>query len=124
MNNEAGFLNKAALLGFERQVHKVCLPNDGGFVYIKELSGKQREEFERRVAQGRKKGDDYRGLRAKLIVDSLVDEEGENLFNPEDSSNVEKMPSSIIEFIFEKILSINGVDTENVKESEAIERNF
>jgi hypothetical protein len=127
-----GMLDKSMLLTKQAlKVEKVEFEN-GDFVYVREMTGKDRDNFEnsilkaRRDAKGDIKGYDQvmDNFRSKLAVVTLCDEEGSLLFEPTDA---DKLSSNIsityLEKIVEKASSLNAITPKDkeelIKNSEA-----
>lgn len=83
-------LNRAAILAAEGLTRELVeVPEWGGAVYVRELSGTQRDAFEASVMTlsdkpGEQPKPNLTNARAKLVALSAVDEEGKSLFTLDD----------------------------------------
>ena len=69
------------------QIEKVSVPEWGGEVFVKGMTGAERDRFEAGVISfGAKSKEkiDMRDLRAKLCSQTICDEDGKKLFTPAD----------------------------------------
>jgi len=89
-----GLLTREMLLKKEDlKREKVDLGN-GDYVFVREMTGRERDRFENSVLSREVKGEDGKltfersleDFRAKLAVNSMCDENGELLLKPEDAS--------------------------------------
>jgi len=104
------YLTASDLLKAPRKIVEKKIESLGGVVRIKEFRGKDQDQFEKDAAQAKKRGDDFRGFRAKTIVASLIDESGRPLFQSKQQLELQEMPFSILDTIFTEILELNGMD--------------
>jgi hypothetical protein len=104
----------------ELQIEKVNLEN-GDFVYVKEMTGREREIFERSLYFYDKNSkeiiDRNENFRAKLVVCSVCDEDGKLLLKP---SDVEQLSDSIgakrLELIVNKAQELNKIGEDDKKQ--------
>lgn len=100
----------------------VSVPEWGGEVTVKGLTGKQRDAYEMQVFQFNKKNSsvDWKreNMRAKLIVLSCVDEDGSLLFEESDIQALGEKSSSAIDRIFEVAQRLSGITKKDVEELE------
>ena len=126
-----GLLTREALLTKEKlEVVKVEFEN-GEFVYVRQMTGRERDQFEQSLL---KKNRDKKGnvigyeqstedFRAKLAVQTICDENGELILKPGDFAVLSmSMSAKKLETIINKAQEINKIseeDKENlVKNSE------
>jgi hypothetical protein len=102
-------LSKSDILAVPLKTKDIEIP-DLGTVRIQELKGRQRDDFERSTAQGQKANNDFRKLRAKLVVASLVNEDGTLMFVESEIDTVnEKFSAKVLDLLFMEILTFNGM---------------
>jgi hypothetical protein len=118
------------LIKEELKKEKVDLGNDT-FIYVRQMTGRERDRFEQSLMRERKgKGgivDFERSLedfRAKLGVNTICDENGNNILRPEDYPVLsQNMSAAKLELIINKAQELNRItetDKENLlKNSEA-----
>jgi len=96
----------------------VDVPEWGGSVIIREMSGKVREEFEMFV-QERRSADDslnLRGMRTLVLSQTLVDEEGNALFTKDDMSMLGEKNAAVIDRLFTVAMELNKIGDTQMKE--------
>jgi hypothetical protein len=113
-----GFLSKEKLLTKQPlKVEKVEFEN-GDYVFVREMTGRDRDNFEqsvmkeRRDAKGDIKGYDQilTDFRAKLAVTTLCDETGDLIFKPGEAGKLSECISiTNLEKIVEKASNLNKI---------------
>lgn len=90
----------------------VDVPEWGGSVRIKSLTGQERDAFEASlfVGEGAKRKQNLKNLRSRLVAATLIDESGKALF-PDDSSVLElsKKSAAALNRVFEAAQKLNGM---------------
>lgn len=118
-------LTRDQILKFEdRKLQKVDVPQWGDFVYIRSLTGSERDEFEEANlvrTRDRKRGTmsyDVRLQNAKvrLIAMTACDEQGNRIFNDEDVEALGKKNSAAISLLYNVSASLSGITDEDVEE--------
>jgi hypothetical protein len=105
-------LNKAAILAADDvKVEKVNVPEWGGDVFIKTLSGTDRDAFE--DAYSREK---MKNFRARFLVLTLCDDKGGRLFTDSEIEEVGRKSSIVINRLFDKAWSFNAFTPAEVEE--------
>lgn len=81
----------------------VEVPEWGGAVIVKGMSGEQRDAFEASVVheRGGKAEVDMRNLRAKFVARCVVDEKGARLFADEDVPALARKSGAVLDRLFE-----------------------
>lgn len=96
----------------------VEVPEWGGTVRIRTLTGTERDAFESSVA--RKQGKDvimnYKNIRAKLVALTVVDGEGNRLFDDDDAKELGKKSANVLDRLFEVAQRLSGLRDEDVEE--------
>lgn len=90
----------------------------GKDLFVREMTGAERDAFEADQVEGNKTGDALKNFRARLVVKVLVDENGERVFKDEDADSVGKLPSRQIRTAFDKAATVNALTSEDVKDIE------
>lgn len=101
----------------ERELLNV--PELGGEIYVRGMSGKERDAFEEglRIRTGRKAGQsDLRNFRAQLAVKVVVDEDGKRVLNDGDADLFGKLPAGVLDRIIAKCTDLSGKAAEEVEE--------
>jgi hypothetical protein len=110
-------LTRDALLGQAAKtpkMKKLDIPDLGGHVFLKGLSGRERDEFE--IGLRTPKGELRPNIRARAAVVSLCDEQGVRLFTSDDIRLVGEMRADILQNIFNAFQAVNGMTDADVKE--------
>lgn len=110
-------LNRDALTG-DRATRipreRLDLPELGGFVYVKGMTGAERDEFERscRDAKGRLRGN----TRARLAVHTVINEDGTRVFTDNDIAVVGRIRVDVLQKIFNLAQKLSGISDADVEE--------
>lgn len=112
----SGYLSREAILaaddlGFE----DVAVPEWGGTVRIRALSGTERDKFEASIA-GNGKRLRLDNVRAKLVVTCAVDAEGNPLFGTADIVQLGRKSAAALDRVFEAAKKLSGLTDEDVDE--------
>jgi hypothetical protein len=103
-------LTKAAILSAaDTKTEKVHVPEWNGDIYIKTLSGTDRDLFEDAYASEKMKN-----FRPRFLVLTLCDESGERLFTDKEVADLGKKSSAVINRLFDKAWSFNAFRSEDV----------
>jgi hypothetical protein len=96
----------------------VEVPEWGGSVIVKGMTGQQRDSFEEAITAQR--GKDYvvnfRNFRSKLIVRCVVDENGVQLFGPTDVEALGKKSAAALQRVFKVAQKLSGLGDDEVEE--------
>lgn len=97
-------LSKAAILGItDFKIEKVSVPEWGGDVYMRTITGLERDLFEDSYSEKK-----MRAFRVRFLVLTLCDEKGERLFSDEEIDVLGKKSSAVINRLFEKAWELNA----------------
>lgn len=93
-----------------------------GTVWVRGMTGTERDSWEQTVFAKRKGAKDevYPYYRASLIVRSVCDDKGARLFSDEDIVRVSEMPADILDDIYDVAARLSGISQEEV---DRIEKN-
>lgn len=94
----------------------VTVPVLGGEVVLQEMSGAQRDAWEQSL-QARDKNGNLVNTRAKLVVATLVNEDGTRVFSDDDVDLVGGLPSGVLDRICDAALRLNHLRPEDVEEA-------
>lgn len=101
-------------------VDEVEVPEWGGSVRVKGLSGRERDAFEAASLLASKKGQprevNLKNLRARLIVASVVDENNQPLFDSKDVMRLGEKSAAALERVFEKAQKLSGMTDADVED--------
>ena len=86
----------------DTQIKIVKVPEWGGDVRVRGMTGEERDAFEGSIVTvvGGKSVVDTKNIRAKLIVQCVVDEKGERMFSEEDINVLGKKSASALQRVF------------------------
>ena len=101
---------KAILAANDVKLDKVHVPEWGDDVFIKTLSGTERDAFEDAYSTEKMKN-----FRSRFLVLTLCDDKGERLFTDEEVDSLGSKSAAVINRIFEKAWSLNAFRNEDVE---------
>jgi hypothetical protein len=91
------------------KLEKVEVPEWGGDVYLRTLSGTERDLFEDGYADQKMKN-----FRARFLALSLCDDNGERLYGDDEASELGTKSSVVLNRLFDKAWALNAFRTEDV----------
>lgn len=102
----------------DAQVEDVPVPEWGGAVTVKGLSGTERDEYESSILQmvGDKMVPTLENARAKLVVRSIIDENGAPMFTADDIEQLGSKSARALQRVFDKARELSGLKDEDIKE--------
>jgi hypothetical protein len=105
-------LSKAKILSANdtKVSEPIPVPEWGGDVYVRTLSGAERDAFEDSYAENKMKA-----FRCRFLVLALCDESGERLFADSDVAELGKKSSIVINRLFEASWKANAFTSEAVE---------
>ena len=114
------FLNKAEILAIDDlKFEDVQIPEWGGaWVRVRTLQANERDRFEASTVQrnGKKVTTNLDNIRARLCLLCMVDEDGERLFQEEDTFPLGGKSAAALDRIFTVAQRLNGLRDEDVEE--------
>jgi hypothetical protein len=97
---------------------KVNVPEWGVELWVRCLTGTERDKFESDIVSGR--GDNvkmnFHNMRSKLLVMTLVDESGERIFADKDTDALGKKNAAVLDRLFAIAQKLSGLRKEDVDE--------
>lgn len=109
-------LSKEQILSVDDSKTQVVeVPEWGGEVIISTMSGFARDRFEASCI-GKGGGMNMQNIRAKLVAATVVDEQGNLLFNEKDVSALGRKSCAALERVFEAAQRLNKISEEDVEE--------
>jgi hypothetical protein len=118
------FGNRASLKSIPRKSEDVAFPELDTFYRIREMSGTERDRFEISAfkvttnGSGEKREIDPLYLRARLVALSLVDEEGNRIYDDGQVRECsDELPASVLGKLFAAAQKLNGLDATAVEEA-------
>ena len=108
------------------KIELVHVPEWEGDVYVKGMTGIERDAFEASIVQMRGKGSrvDMTNIRAKLAAQTICDENGEKLFTDADIKELGKKSASALQRVFEVAQKLSGIGDDAIQElTEGLQEN-
>jgi hypothetical protein len=110
-------LTRDAILGADDlPKEKVEVPEWGGEVYVRTMTGAERDAFEKQWAGGKVPDN----VRAGLVAKTVVDESGTRLFKDSDVTNLGAKSALVLDRLFDVAQKLNGLSKRDV---EVLEKN-
>jgi hypothetical protein len=102
------------------QTEDVPVPEWGGTVRVKGLTGSERDAFEESCVSGKGKNASFKmtNIRAKLVAKTVVDEKGELIFKEADVEALGKKSGAALDRVFSVAQRISGITKEDIEELE------
>lgn len=97
------------------QTKVIDVPEWGGEVTIKSMSGFYRDRFENSLV-GKNGGANMQNVRAKLVAASIVDDKGDVMFSEKDITKLGSKSGDALDRVFAVAKSINKITDDEVKE--------
>ena len=96
----------------------VEVPEWGGALYVRALTGAERDAFEQSIVETRGKNTrmNLRNIRARLVALTVVDEDGNRLFSDDDVEALGRKSAAALNRVFEVAQRLSGLRPEDVEE--------
>lgn len=96
---------------------KVDIPEWKGCVYVKTMTGAERDAFEQRVHDQKANNKiNITGIRSLLLALTICDDAGKNLFSKDEVDKLDKKSAKVISNIFEISQRMNGIGEQEIDE--------
>jgi hypothetical protein len=104
----------------DRRYEIVSVPEWGGDVRIRSLSGAERDQYEAGLTRqvGNTQKIDARNARAKLVALSVCDENGQPVFDAKDVIGLGNKSSAALQRLFDAAMRLSGFTEDDMKELE------
>jgi len=98
----------------------IQVPQWGGIIRIKTMSGAEGDQFEASVMikNGTKFEVNPRRLRVKLVAMCVIGEDGKRLFSDDDIAALDKKSRPALDFVFKECQELNGIGDDEIKNLE------
>jgi hypothetical protein len=106
------------------ETREVDVPEWGGSVLVRGLTGRERDAYEtsltteRQTKAGVQRGVDLDNVRAKLIARCVVDEDGQRLFKDQDIAALGAKSAVALNRVYDVALELSGLTDESQEEIE------
>lgn len=100
------------------ETRDVDVPEWGGTVRVKSLTGRERDEFEQSTVEGKGKNvrQNLTNFRAKLVALAVVDEDGHRLFEPKDVNYLGIKNAAALQRVFNVAAELCGMTDKDVSD--------
>jgi len=100
------------------QIEEVDVPEWGGSVFVKGMTGTERDLFENSIVETKGKSSrvNMRNIRAKLVVQSACDADGNLLFSQKDVEVLGKKSAAALQRVFDVASRLSGISDKDVEE--------
>lgn len=110
-------LTHAEIMGANDLVSEIVpVPEWGGDVRVRTLTGAERDAFEMAVFTMRQKAGTAINIRALLVALCVVDDEGKRLFSERDAVQLGAKSAKALDRVFSVAQRLNGLTTADVEE--------
>ena len=113
-----GHLGRDAILAAKSlRTEEVAVPEWGGTVLVRELSGRERDEWEASLAvmRGKTMVPDVANIRAKLAARTIVGDDGEPVFTQQDVAALGELSAAALDRVFDVASRLSGLNPEDVE---------
>ena len=111
-------LSRDAILAAKSlRTEEVAVPEWGGTVLVRELSGRERDEWEASLAvmRGKTMVPDVANIRAKLAARTIVGDDGEPVFTQQDVAALGELSAAALDRVFDVASRLSGLNPEDVE---------
>lgn len=113
------FFDRSAILAVsDIQTEDLYVSEWQTWVRVRGLTGSERDAFEQScvVGKGRNKDVSVKDVRAKLVVRSVVDDQGTRLFQDNDVAMLGQKSAAALDRIYDVAARLSGISDEDVEE--------
>lgn len=114
-----GILTRDAILTADDLPRElVSVPEWGGEVYVRTMTGEERDGFEAEMVEvkGKNQSQNLKNLRARLAARTMCDEAGAGLFTPADAAALGKKSAAALDRVLAVAMRLNGLGEKDVEE--------
>lgn len=120
-NKKTNILTAADIFGFDdSRIELVEVPEWGGSVYVRSLTGTERDSFEADMVSATGKGGtreaNFENLRAKLVARTACDEDGKSLFSLKDLEKLGNKNAAALDRLYDVGARLSGLKEEDKEE--------
>lgn len=115
------FLSRAQILEAKDIAEDtVAVPEWGGSVKVRALTGAERDQYEAQFVRFDRKGNrqapSFQDIRAKLVAMSCIDEQGQRLFTDADIVQLSRKSAAALQRVFEACQRLSGLTEQDVED--------
>jgi len=96
------------------RTEKVSVPEWGGDVYVRTMTGEERNAYETSIFNGKEVSLD--NIMAKLCIRTIVDDKGKRLFEDSEIAILGAKSAKVLSRIFTKAQKLNGLTAEDLED--------
>lgn len=102
----------------DSSIEWVDVPEWGGGVFVKNMSGEERDAYEQSCMKkdGREYAPSLDNMRAKLLVQTVVDEDGKRLFTDSQVAKLGAKSARAIQRVYNVASKLNGITDADIEE--------
>lgn len=105
---------KSIFKAVDLDIKNVAVPEWGGVLCVRGLTARERDHFEASIGASA----NLDNLRARLVVLTICDTEGERVFKDSDAIELGKKNAQVVNRLFDIARSMSGMSDEDVQELE------
>lgn len=110
-------LNKNQILDApDSKVESFDVPEWGGTTHLRTMTGAERDAFEGSIVTGDGKARNLANIRARLLVKTICDENGQRLFEDADAPKLGAKSAAVLERLFVESQRMNRIGAKDVAE--------
>lgn len=100
------------------EIQEVNVPEWGGTVLVRGMTGVERDAFEGSLVKGKGKNTTVNmdNIRAKLVASSIVDQDGQRLFTDQDVQALGKKSAAALDRVFAVAQELSGISQSDVED--------
>lgn len=104
----------------DRKTERVEVPEWGGDVIVRNLTGSERDSYEASmtIQKGDKSVPNPVGARARLVVRAAIDEDGKRLFSDNDAPKLSDKNAAVLDRLWDKIAELSGLTSTAAEDAE------
>lgn len=102
----------------DRRTHKIAVPEWGGDLYLRRLSGAERGRWQALCARVKDEPELLEGLAGRFLTMALGDEKGDRIFSDADADALNKRDGQVLERIVELAYAFNGIGDGSIEDAE------
>lgn len=116
------YLDRSAILNADDlQTEEIEVPEWGGYVLVRGLTGSERDRFDQSLikdVKGKKnqKTITLQDARARLVAYSVIDDQGKRLFNDADILELTRKSAAALDRVYEVAARLSGISDEDIEE--------
>jgi hypothetical protein len=109
---------ESILAAADLPIEPVDVPEWGGTLYVRTLSGAERDAFESSTIDAKKSGAVLDNIRARLAVRALCDKDGNRLFADDDADALGRKSGKALDRIWDVAQRLSGMGKGDVEAAE------